>query len=255
VTFEVPPGCIVGVLGPNGSGKTTLLRTLAGLQRPTSGSAEVLGCAPGVPGLIERVGFQPEEALPWPNLTGREHLRHMGALVGLGQQSLDERVDPWLERLGLASAADRRVRTYSTGMAKRLGLATALISEPEVLLLDEPTAGLDPVGSLVVMELLQQRAAAGVSVVLASHHLQEVEAICDRVLALVGGIVRADGTLDELLATDDTMLEVRGLTPESRPRAELALQALGAQVLASRPARRHLYALFRDWTGSGGTAP
>jgi len=243
--LELPAGRIVGVLGPNGSGKTTLLRVLAGLQAPTTGRATVLGADPMHPALRARVGFQPEGALPLGVLSAPEFLAWVGAQLGLPDRESDDRAARWLDRLDLRHAGRRWVRTFSTGMQKRLALAAALLGDPEVLLLDEPTSGLDPLGSAVVMAILRERAAQGGLVVMASHHLLEVEEICDEVIVLHGGALRARGTLTELLGTDAHALVVRGLDDAALRDLAAAAQELGGEVLRTERERTHLFALFR----------
>ena len=243
--LELRRGQVLGVLGPNGSGKTTLLRVLAGLQQPTGGEVEVLGSAPSDRALIRRVAYQSEGPLPLPTLSAPEYLAFVGAEIGLPNATSDQRAAALLARLGLEHAGRRRVRTFSTGMCKRLALAAAMLAEPEVLLLDEPTAGLDPFGAATVMELLRERADAGAAVLMASHHLLEVEESCDEVLVLHNGEVHARGALDELLARDEHAVVTTGL--DDRAVAELAEQARGlgaADVRVERP-RDHLFALFR----------
>jgi len=251
--LDVGSGRIVGVLGPNGSGKTTLLRVLAGLQRPTAGAATVLGLPPDARALRCRVGYQPEGALPLGVLTGREFLQWYGCELDLPNAEADRRIDGWLDRFELRAAAHRRVRTYSTGMQKRLALAAALLGDPEVLLLDEPTAGLDPLGSSLVMTVLQERARAGAAVLMASHHLQEVEQICGEVLVLHDGRAALRGTLDELLGTGERALVVRGLADAELAGVAADLQRRGAELIRSERAREHLFALFRRL--GGGTRP
>ena len=246
VSLTIAPGEIVGVLGPNGSGKSTLLRILAGLLVPNSGHARVLDRAPDDRSLRARVGYQPEQALPFPQLSGREHLLHMGALLGMPPKGAAASTAVWLERLGLQPAAHRRIRTYSTGMERRLALAAALLPRPNLLLLDEPTAGLDPIGSRQVMEILREEAERGVAVLLASHHLQEVEQLCDRVLVLVDGAVRAAGSLDELLGTGDEELVVHGLDATGMEQLLQTVAEHGGEVVRSGRNRRHLFVLFRD---------
>jgi ABC-2 type transport system ATP-binding protein len=249
--LDVPRGTVLGVLGPNGSGKTTLLRVLAGLQRPTTGSAELLGLPPAARELRRRVAWQPEGQPPLPVLTGRELLQWYGCELGLENAVADERADAWLRRFELLGAAGRAVRTYSTGMQRRLLLATALLGEPEVLLLDEPTAGLDPIGSELVVAVLRERVAAGVTIVMASHDLQEVEELSSEVLVLHAGRVAARGSLDDLLATDERALIVRGLAEAALPAVAAAVREHGAEFVRSERRRDHVYALFRRLAGRG----
>ncbi|MBX3462025.1 MAG: ABC transporter ATP-binding protein [Planctomycetes bacterium] len=251
--LDVPRGRIVGVLGPNGSGKTTLLRVLAGLQAPTGGTATVLDLPPTARALRRLVAFQPEGPLPLDVLSAPEFLAYVGAELDLPNAESDARAARWLERLDLRHAGRRRVRTFSTGMQRRLALAAALLGEPEVLLLDEPTAGLDPFGSAVVMQILRERAAAGGTVLMASHHLLEVEEICDEVLVLQGGKLRARGPLATLLGTEARSLVVRGLDATAMDRLAATARELGGEVLAVEPQRRHLFALFRQL--ADGTRP
>ncbi|MBL8756436.1 MAG: ABC transporter ATP-binding protein, partial [Planctomycetes bacterium] len=193
--LELPAGRIVGVLGPNGSGKTTLLRVLAGLQRPTAGAVTILGEPPDSRTNRRRVAFQPEDPPPLGVLGAPELLAWVGAELGLANADADARAEHWIDRLGLRHAGRRPSRTFSTGMQKRLSLACALLGDPQVLLLDEPTSGLDPFGSETVMQILRERAQAGTTVLMASHHLLEVEEICAEVLVLQDGALRARGTL------------------------------------------------------------
>ncbi len=246
LNLEIRAGEIFGVLGPNGSGKTTLFEVLCGNLSPSEGSAQVLGMSPSERSLVRRVGYQPDGPLPFPNLSGREFLLYLGNLLGLEAQSLKAKCDHWLQRLGLADAADRPLGKYSTGMARRLAIASSLLTDPEVLLLDEPTSGLDPKGSLLVLELIQECAARGCTVILASHHLQEIEQVCTRVALLHQGHLVSSGSLDELLGTGETEIQVRGLEAKDRPAIEASLTAKGAEIVGWRQARRHLFALFRN---------
>jgi ABC-2 type transport system ATP-binding protein len=202
VGLEVRRGEIFGLLGPNGSGKSTTIKMLLGLLRPTSGKARVLGGAPSDVRLKHRLGYLPEESYLYPFLSGRETLEFYGRIFSLGRAVRRERADSWLRRLGLAGAGDRRVGEYSRGMQRRLGLAQALVNDPELLILDEPTAGLDPVGNRDVKDLLLELRDAGKTVLLSSHLLADVESICDRVAILHRGKLRAMGAVAELLAED-----------------------------------------------------
>ena len=243
--LELGAGRIVGILGPNGSGKTTLLRVLAGLQTPTAGRVQLLDRPANDPALRRLVAFQPDGPLPLGVLSAPEFLAYVGAQLGLPNAVSDARAQAWLERLELQHAGRRWVRTFSSGMQKRLALAAALLGEPSILLLDEPTSGLDPIGSGVVMQILRERAAAGMTILMASHHLLEVEEICDEVLVLQGGVLRARGTLAELLGTDADSLVVRGLDHDQLQQLAQAATALGGEVLRTERQRDHLFALFR----------
>ena len=245
VTLHADAGEIVGILGPNGSGKTTLLRVLSGLLRPASGKATVLGLHPADRSLVDRVGYQPEGNLPFPLLNGTEFLQYMGDLMHLPPATIRDRTSAWFFRLGLADAGRKAVRHYSTGMRRRLGLAAALLAEPEVLLLDEPTSGLDPDGSIQVMDILRERAAAGCTVLLASHHLQEVEQICQRVYLFRAGRILSEGTLDELLGTGSTSFVVRNLDDAGLSAVEATVREAGGEILSTGKEREHLFALFR----------
>ena len=195
VSFAIGRGEIVGFLGPNGAGKTTTLRMLAGLIRPTGGEGRVLG--ERVPGpKLRRVGTMIEEPSFYPYLSGRDNLRHAALLHG-GVST--RRIDEVLGFVKLDQAAEKRVRAYSQGMRQRLGLARSLLWEPEVLLLDEPTNGLDPVGIAEIRENLRAVAATGVTILVSSHILAEIEKLVDRILAIEAGKLVFDGPLDALL--------------------------------------------------------
>jgi ABC-2 type transport system ATP-binding protein len=254
--LNIEPGRIVGVLGPNGSGKTTLLRVLAGLQRPTTGTVAILGAPPDAAPNRVRVAFQPEEPLPLGVLSAPEFLAWVGAELGLANAESDARAAHWLDRLELRHAGRRASNTFSTGMQKRLQLAAALLGEPEVLLLDEPTSGLDPFGSAAVMAILRERAAAGTCVVMASHHLLEVEEICDEVVVLQAGRLCARGRLADLLATDAHALVERGLGDADLAALAADATARGGEVVRIERPRDHLFALFRRLaTGARPPAP
>ena len=247
--LELEKGAILGVLGPNGSGKTTLLRVLAGLQSPTTGEANVLSLSPDHPSLVRRVAWQPAGPPPLAALNGRQVLQWFGGQLGLANAEADARADAWLERFELQDSRKRAVRTYSTGMQRRLLLAASLMGDPEVLLLDEPTSGLDPVGSELVMDALRERAQRGAAIVMASHHLQEVELLCSHVLVLHDGKAALRGTLDELLGSGDRSLVVRGLDDAGVAIAKAAIERAGGQLVRCESDRLHLYALYRRLAG------
>jgi ABC-2 type transport system ATP-binding protein len=196
--LEVPVGGVYGFLGPNGSGKTTTIRCLLGLVRPDEGACEVLGSqVPGaLPSVIGRVGSMVETPTFFGGFSGRRNLEILAQASGTPRSS----VDPALERVGLADRGDDRFRTYSLGMKQRLGLASVLMKEPELLVLDEPANGLDPAGLKEVRDLLRSLADEGRTVFLSSHLLGEVQAICDSVAILARGRCIAQGPVEEVLA-------------------------------------------------------
>jgi ABC-2 type transport system ATP-binding protein len=201
--LEVAHGEIFGLLGPNGAGKTTTILMLLGLAEPTAGNVRVLGLEPTRQALAvkRRVGYVPDNVGFYGQLTGRQNLRYTAALNGLGPVDASERVAQVLDHVGLSGRADDRVRTYSRGMQQRLGIADALIKDPQVLILDEPTVGLDPRGADQVLELIGGLAAEqGVAVLLSSHLLAQVQSVCGRIGIFVAGRMVAAGTVDELAA-------------------------------------------------------
>jgi ABC-2 type transport system ATP-binding protein len=200
VSFEVGGGEIVGFLGPNGAGKTTTLRMLAGLIRPSGGEGRILD--ERVPGpALRRVGTMIEEPSFYPYMTGRDNLRYAARLHG---DVPERRIDEVLDFVKLDRASEKRVKAYSQGMRQRLGLARSLLWSPEVLLLDEPTNGLDPVGIAEIRENLRAVAAEGVTVLVSSHILAEIEKLVDRILAIDKGRLVFDGPLDTLVRRLDT---------------------------------------------------
>jgi len=219
VSFSLGEGEIVALVGHNGAGKTTLIKLMLGLIRPTAGTVRVLGEDPatGAAAVRTRLGYLPENVSFNPALTGTETLAFYSALKRAGRGQ----VGGLLERVGLAGAADRRVRTYSKGMRQRLGLAQALIGQPRVLLLDEPTTGLDPASRRDFYSFLDELRAAGATILLSSHALSELEGRADRVIIVGRGVKVADGTLDELrgIARLPTRIRVR-LAPDGKDHAE-----------------------------------
>jgi ABC-type multidrug transport system ATPase subunit len=191
--LQISEGETYGLLGPNGAGKSTVLRLLMGLSRPSSGTVLVLGAKPGRPASLRQTGFVGEQGF-YPFLSGRDNLRTLARRIGIG----DRDVDAALERLGLGARARDAYGGYSLGMRKRLEIAAALMKRPQVLLLDEPSNGLDPVGQLQIRELIQELATDGRTILLSSHDMEEVESLCGRVGILGGGRLLAEGTPDAL---------------------------------------------------------
>jgi ABC-2 type transport system ATP-binding protein len=199
--LEVRRGEVFGLLGPNGAGKTTTILMLLGLTEPTSGRARVLGMDPARQPLLvkRRVGYLPDNVGFYANMTGRQNLRYTCALNGMLGPGAEARIDGWLERVGLTQAADDRVDSYSRGMKQRLGLADALVKDPQVLILDEPTTSIDPVGVSQILALVEELATDdAVTVLLSSHLLGQVQQICDRIAIFVSGEAVASGTVADL---------------------------------------------------------
>ena len=219
VSFHVPRGAVAGYLGVNGAGKTTTLKVLVGVNRPQRGTVAIGGDPAGSFAAQARIGFLPEAPNFYDSLSGRELLAHLGRLSGLDRAALAGRVGALLEQVGLpAAAADQPLRGYSKGMRQRLGLAQALVHEPELVVLDEPLDGLDPMGRLQLRELIAAQGRAGRTVFFSTHVLADVEAICDHLVVLDGGAVAYQGPPAGLVAGADPSvdLELQGLAdPET----------------------------------------
>ena len=200
IDLTVQPGEVFGLLGPNGAGKTTAVKVLLGLTHATAGSAFLFGVPVGDPESRRRVGYLPEGHRFPGYLTARQTLSIFGRMSGVDGAALAARIPALLARVRLSDWADVRVRKFSKGMTQRLGLAAALVHEPDVLLLDEPTDGVDPVGRREIRDLLQEEAGKGKAVLLNSHLLSEVELVCSRVAVLRRGSLAAEGRIDELTA-------------------------------------------------------
>src|SRR3954466_12640107 len=210
VDFEVRRGEVFGLLGPNGSGKSTTVKMLLGLLYPTRGHIEVFGKSPRHVATKSRIGYLPEESYLYRYLDSDETLDFFGNLFALPPGDRRQRSEQLLEMVGLSKARRRQVGEFSKGMQRRIGLAQALINDPDLVILDEPTAGMDPLGCREVKDLILALAQRGKTVILSSHLLSDVEDVCDRVVIYYGGKIQAQGTLQELLATPDS---VRITTP------------------------------------------
>jgi ABC-2 type transport system ATP-binding protein len=203
ISFDVPAGQIFGLLGPNGSGKSTTIKMILGLLFPTAGTLEVLGAPPRSTAAKSRIGYLPEESYLYPHLTPQETLAFYARLFRLPAAVARERIDQLLDMIGLAHARHRPVGEFSKGMARRIGLAQALLNDPDLVILDEPTAGLDPQGTRQVKDLILALATRGKTVLLTSHLLADVEDVCHQVAILYNGRILAHGTLDSLLEQKD----------------------------------------------------
>jgi ABC-2 type transport system ATP-binding protein len=208
VSFEVKRGQIFGFLGPNGAGKTTTIKMLVGLIAMTRGSAKILGQDVPSPEAMGQVGFLPENPYVYPYLTPREFVALCARLNGMGGRELGKKVEKVIERVGMTYAMDRPVRALSKGMLQRTGLAAALVHDPELLILDEPMSGLDPVGRKEVSDLIVEEASAGRTVFFSSHILADVERLCDHVCILRKGEVVARGAIDELVGESRRLTEI-----------------------------------------------
>ncbi|NUQ45655.1 MAG: ABC transporter ATP-binding protein, partial [Phycisphaerae bacterium] len=212
--LSVYPGEVFGLLGPNGSGKSTTIKILLGLLYPTRGRARVFGRPPTDTAVKSRIGFMPEESYLYRFLNARETLDFYGRLFNLDGSERGTRTEQLIDMIGLKKAARRQVGQYSKGMARRIGLAQALINDPDLLILDEPTTGLDPIGSRQIKDVIIELKKRGKTVVLSSHLLADVEDLCDRVAVLYGGRLRAMGTVHELLARREvTQINAERLEP------------------------------------------
>ncbi len=247
VSFAVPAGSVFGLLGPNGSGKTTIIKLLLGLARPTGGRAVVLGKPAGDQKARARIGYLPEESYLYEFLSGRQTLDFYGKLFGMSRQLRRERTEELLNIMGIDKRdRNRRVGSYSKGMARRIGLAQALINDPDLIILDEPTTGLDPIGTLQMKKLIKELQQQGKTVFLSSHLLADVEDVCDRILILYRGQVKMAGVVDELLSLKDVFeLRARGVKQELQDKLSDLVESSGAETISAGAQRAKLEELFK----------
>lgn len=252
VDLEVPRGEIFGLLGPNGAGKTTTLNAILGLVRPDAGSIRISGIEHARPEARRRLGFAPENPRLYPHLTGVEYLRFCGQLLGLPTVQLRRRVDEVLDLVSMTGRADRPMRTFSKGMQQRLSLAQALLGRPELLLLDEPMSGLDPLGRRDVRDLILAERDRGTTVFFSSHVIPDVEALCDHVALMVAGRVQAVGSVRDLLAQEVEAYEATfvGMSPDT-VRTPVMASHEGSDASWVRIAARERDALLDELHGAG----
>ena len=199
LTLSIGQGEVFGFLGPNGAGKTTTMNVLLGFVPPTAGDASIFGVSVREPIARQRIGYLPEQTYYYKFLTAEEILRFYGKIFRIPRARLDQRIDAVLTLVELEHARKRPIKTYSKGMQQRVGLAQALINDPDLLILDEPTSGLDPVGRMKVREIIQRLKSEGKTVFFSSHELGEVETVCDRVAILQEGELKAEGRVQDLV--------------------------------------------------------
>jgi ABC-2 type transport system ATP-binding protein len=249
LNLEVAAGQIYGLLGPNGSGKSTTLKIILGLVTPTRGQAQIFGRESDRVASRESVGFLPESPYFYKFLTGEETLRFYGKLCGLRGEALKSRIEEMLALVGLTNARERRLGGYSKGMLQRIGLAQALIQEPALLVLDEPTAGVDPTGAREIRDLILELKRRGITVLLSSHLLGQVQEICDRVGILANGVLVREGALSELLGVENqTQFTLENAPPDLLEAiGDLAARS-GARVIERGPPRTSLEQLFLEAT-------
>jgi ABC-2 type transport system ATP-binding protein len=252
LSLEVEAGQVYGLLGPNGSGKSTTMKIVLGLVRPTSGTTKIFGRSSRVVESREDVGFLPENPYFYKFLTGEETLHFYGKLCGLGGATLKARAKELLATVGLADAAHRRLGGYSKGMLQRIGLAQALVQRPRLLVLDEPTAGVDPAGSREIRDLILQFKKDGITVLLCSHLLSQVQEICDRIGILHQGVLVREGKLEDLISIRaQTELILENASPELLARIAGEVTRSGARIVEQRQPQTTLERFFLEVTGSG----
>jgi ABC-2 type transport system ATP-binding protein len=249
LSLDVEPGQVYGLLGPNGSGKSTTMKIVLGLVSPSAGSTHIFGRDSREVESREEVGFLPENPYFYKFLTGLETLLFYGKICGLRGAKLRERAAELLNLVGLEHAADRRLGGYSKGMLQRIGLAQALVQQPRLLVLDEPTAGVDPAGSREIRDLILDFKKRGITVLLCSHLLSQVQEICDRIGILHKGVLVREGRLDDLISIDNqTELILEDATPELLAQIHALLTQSGARILAERKPQTTLEKFFLEVT-------
>jgi ABC-2 type transport system ATP-binding protein len=220
ISFSVPRGVVFGFLGPNGAGKTTTIKIVNGLIHPSSGSVSVFGRPVGSREVASRIGYMPEQPYFYDYLSGREILVFYGRLFGLGHKEAARRADELLDRMGLREAKDRAIRKYSKGMMQRVGLAQALMNDPELVILDEPMSGLDPIGRKEVRDLMADLKEQGKTLFFSSHILADIEMVCDQVAIVHRGRIIEEGSVGTLLARAGDLVEVLARGPDRQPPLE-----------------------------------
>ena len=245
LSLDIPAGHVYGLLGPNGSGKSTTLKILLGLVTPSSGTSEIFGVPSHRVASRVDVGFLPENPYFYKFLTGAETIAFYGKLCGLTGGTLKARVTELLDLVGLTEAGDRRVGSYSKGMLQRIGLAQAMVHDPRLLILDEPTAGVDPAGSREIRDLILRLKARGKTILLTSHLLEQVQEVCDRVGILAKGRLVREGSLDILTGiSGQTEYVIENSSPELQEEIARLVASRGARIVSSRQPQMDLETVF-----------
>jgi ABC-2 type transport system ATP-binding protein len=249
LSLDVEPGQVYGLLGPNGSGKSTTMKIVLGLVYPSAGTTRIFGRDSSEVDSREEVGFLPENPYFYKFLTGQETLHFYGKICGLRGAKLRERASELLNLVGLEHARDRRLGGYSKGMLQRIGLAQALIQQPRLLVLDEPTAGVDPAGSREIRDLILDFKKRGITILLCSHLLSQVQEICDRVGILHKGVLIREGRLDELISIENqTELILENVDPAVVAQIHSLVSQSGGRILAERKPQTTLENFFLEVT-------
>jgi len=245
LTLSVPEGQVFGLMGPNGSGKSTTIKIILGLLDPTVGECKVFGVPSGRVDSRLNVGYLPEAPYFYRYLSGTELVRFYGRICGVPRKRLDDRVKEVIDWVGLSGAAHRRVGTYSKGMLQRIGLAQALVHDPRLIILDEPTAGVDPVGSAEISELILKLKTQGKTVLITSHLLAQIEDVCDRVAILDKGKLILEGNMNDLVGQRGRQaLIVDPLTPDQLAELRVWLKERGHALDSVEQPRARLDQLF-----------
>lgn len=245
LSLQVGDNQIFGLLGPNGSGKSTTIKIILGLLQASEGECRIYGQPSHTVAARQSVGFLPEAPYFYRYLTGCELVKFYARICGVAKAELKARVDATIDLVGMTEAAHRRVGTYSKGMLQRIGLAQALVHDPQLVILDEPTAGVDPLGSAAIAEIIRELKRRGKTVLLSSHLLAQIEGLCDRVAILHRGKLVREGCVDDLLQDQAAeSLVVEGLSPEGRAAVEKAIAEQGGQLRSVEKPRLSLDSLF-----------
>jgi len=255
LTLRIDAGQVFGLLGPNGSGKSTTIKILLGLLPPSAGTCSLFGIPSDRVEARLEVGYLPESPYFYRHLTGRELVRFFAQMCGLAGPRLASRVGEVLDVVDMTEAADRRVGTYSKGMLQRIGLAQALVHDPRLLILDEPTAGVDPVGSAAIAALIQRLKTQGKTVLITSHLLGQIEDLCDRVAILDRGRLILEGAVPDLVGRADRQaLVIETLPPAEMDELRAWLAARGRAIETVETPRTRLDRIFLERVGRGGPA-